>query len=73
MINGTGMIETDKLLLEIVNKTAKNNFSIMAKVLIKHNIPDIFLIFKSSFFITKFTFEKAIKIFKYSEELHINH
>ena len=27
MINGTGMIETDKLILEIANKTAlKNNF-----------------------------------------------
>ena len=43
MINGTGMIETDKLILEIVNKTArKNNFLLWQEVLIKHNIPDIF-------------------------------
>ena len=38
MINATGMIETDKLILEIANKTAlKNNFLLWKKILIKHN------------------------------------
>ena len=36
MINGTGMIETDKLILEIVNKTAlKNDPKIWKKHFIK--------------------------------------
>ena len=41
MINGTGLIETDKLIIEIVNKTAskKNKIFNWKKILIKHKIP----------------------------------
>ena len=44
MINGTGLIETDKLIIEIVNKTAskKNKIFNWKKILIKHKIPKNF-------------------------------
>ena len=43
MINGTGMIETDKLILEIVNKTAlKNDPKIWKNILLNNNIPTLF-------------------------------
>ena len=32
MINGTGMIETDKLIIEIVNKTALKNDNLCGKI-----------------------------------------
>ena len=71
MINGTGMIETDKLILEIVNKTAiKNNFLLWKKILIKHNIPDVFFNICHHFLKPSFTFEKKIKTFKYSENTY---
>ena len=71
MINGTGMIETDKLILEIVNKTAiKNNFLLWKKILIKHNIPDVFFNIYQHFLKPNFTFEKKIKKFKYSENTY---
>ena len=71
MINGTGMIETDKLILEIVNKTAiKNNFLIWQKILVKHNVPDIFFNICHHFLKPSFTFEKKIKTFKYSENTY---
>ena len=62
MINGTGMIETDKLILEIVNKTAiKNNFLLWKEILIKHNIPNVFFNICHHFLSPSFTFEKKIK------------
>jgi len=71
MINGTGMIETDKLILEIVNKTAqKNNFLLWKEVLIKHNIPEIFFNIYHHFLSPSLTFEKTIKPFKNSEETY---
>ena len=71
MINGTGMIETDKLILEIVNKTAKkNNFSLWKEVLTEHSIPDIFFNIYHHFLSPSLTFEKTIKPFKYSEETY---
>ena len=71
MINGTGMIETDKLILEIVNKTAiKNNFLLWKEVLIKHNIPNVFFYICHHFMSPGFTFEKKIKTFKYSENTY---
>ena len=71
MINGTGMIETDKLILEIVNKTAKkNNFLLWQETLIKHNIPDVFFDICHHFFKPSFTFEKKIKTFKYSKNTY---
>ena len=71
MINGTGMIETDKLILEIVNKTAiKNNFLLWKKILIKHNIPkDIFLIFVIIFCHQTLHLKKK-KTFKYSKKTY---
>ena len=71
MINGTGMIETDKLILEVVNKTAiNNNFLLWQQVLIKHNVPDDFFNIYHHFLSPSFTFEKKIKPFKYSEETY---
>jgi len=71
MINGTGMIETDKLILEIVNKTAiKNNFLLWKEVLIKHKIPNVFFNICHHFMSPGFTFEKKIKTFKYSENTY---
>ena len=68
MINGTGMIETDKLILEIVNKTTiKNNFLLWRKILIKNNVPDVFFNICHHFLKPSFTFEKKIKTFKYSK------
>ena len=71
MINGTGMIETDKLILEIVNKTALKNDRLMWKEIItKHNIPKVFFDICHFFLSPSFTFEKKIKTFKYSEETY---
>ena len=71
MINGTGMIETDKLILEIVNKTTlKNNSLLWQEILIKHNIPDVFFTICHHFLKPSFTFEKKIKTFKYSENTY---
>ena len=68
MINGTGMIETDKLILEIVSKTAlKNNFSLWKEILIKNNIPNVFFDISHHFSSPSFTFEKKIKSLKFSE------
>ena len=71
MINGTGMIETDKLILEVANKTAlKNNFLLWKEILIKHNIPKEFFKIYHHFLSPNFTFEKKIKPFKYSEDTY---
>ena len=45
MINGTGMIETDKLIIEIVNKTnnKKNKMFIWKNILKNKNVPNAFL------------------------------
>ena len=71
MINGTGMIETDKLILEIANKTAlKNNFLLWKEILIKHNVPKEFFKIYHHFLSPNFTFEKKIKTFKYSKDTY---
>ena len=71
MINGTGMIETDKLILEIVSNTAiKNNFLLWQEILIKHNIPDVFFNICHHFLKPSFTFERKIKTPKYSENTY---
>ena len=71
MINGTGMIETDKLILEIANKTAlKNNFLLWKEILITHNVPKEFFKICHHFLSPNFTFEKKIKTFKYSEDTY---
>ena len=71
MINGTGMIETDKLIIEIVNKTAfKNNNSLWKNILLKNNVPSIFFTICEYFMSPSFTFEHKIKQFKHSEETY---
>ena len=71
MINGTGMIETDKLIIEIVNKTAfKNNNSLWKNILLKNNVPSIFFTICEDFMSPSFTFENKIKQFKYSKETY---
>ena len=71
MINGTGMIETDKLIIEIVNKTAfKNNNSLWKKILLKNNVPSIFFTICEYFMSPSFTFENKIKQFKHSKKTY---
>ena len=71
MINGTGMIETDKLIIEIVNKTAlKNNILLWKEILVKHNIPKVFFKIYHHFLSPNFTFEKTIKSLKHSEDTY---
>ena len=71
MINGTGMIETDKLIIEIVNKTAfKNNNSLWKNILLKNNVPSIFFNICEYFMSPSFTFENKIKQFKHSKETY---
>ena len=71
MINGTGMIETDKLIIEIVNKTALNNDNLLWKnILLKNNVPSIFFTICRYFMSPSFTFENKIKQFKHSKETY---
>ncbi len=71
MINGTGMIETDKLILEIVNKTAlKNNLLLWKNILVRHNVPEIFFNICHHFLSPSFTFEKKIKSLKYTDDTY---
>ena len=52
MINGTGMIETDLLILEIVNKTGeyKNKKIIWKNILKSKQVPNHFLKFVNTFY-----------------------
>ena len=71
MINGTGMIETDKLIIEIVNKTALKNDNLLWKnILLKNNVPSIFFTICRYFMSPGFTFENKIKQFKHSKETY---
>ncbi len=71
MINGTGLVETDKLIIEIVNKTAlKNDPLLWEKILSKNNVPSVFFNICHHFMSPSFSFEKRIKQFKYSEETY---
>ena len=71
MINGTGMIETDKLILEIVNKTALKNDSLLWKnILLNNNIPTIFFKICHYFMSPSFSVEKRIKQIKHSAETY---
>ena len=71
MINGTGMIETDKLILEIVNKTAlKNDPKIWKNILLNNNIPILFFNICYHFMSPSFSFEKKIKQFKHSKKTY---
>ena len=59
MINGTGLVETDKLILEIVNKTSnrKNKLKIWKKTLDSNGIPKNFYKIKHFFLRPNFTYE----------------
>ena len=51
MINGTGLINTDELILEIVNKTGnqRNKYTLWKNILKKHHLPKYFFIFVARF------------------------
>ena len=74
MINGTGLLQTDKLIIEIVNKTAKKKkqISIWKKVLKKHGVPNSFFEFISHFLTPNFSFENKIKKLNYNEYFYKN-
>ena len=65
MINGTGMIQTDKLLIEIVNKPhqIKINFK-MENILLDNKVPKEFFNICSPFLSPDLSFQKS-KTFKY--------
>lgn len=70
MINGTGMIETDKLIIEIVNRTSssKNKFSTWKKVLKNNHVHSDFFTICKPFLSPNFSYEKTIKYFKPEKE-----
>ena len=63
MINGTGKINTDCLILEIVNKTGgkKNAHLIWKEILLRYNVPKEFLKVKKFFLSPIFSNETKIK------------
>ena len=71
MINGTGLVNTDKLILEIVNKTSKikNKIKNWKNVIIKNKIPEEF--FKVSIFFNSpnFTNEVNVKKIKFNNTI----
>ena len=71
MINGTGLINTDLLILDIVKKTGgkKNKDQIWKKILIDNGMPPIFFKVKSHFLSPNFTNQKAIKNIKNSDTI----
>lgn len=72
MINGTGLIETDLLILEIVSQTyaKKNKKSAWEKVLVRNNIPNQFFKVSKHFLSPNFTNEKKIKPIKFSNSAY---
>ena len=72
MINGTGLVETDKLILEIVNKTAlkKNQLSEWKKVLVKHKVPKNFFLICKPFLKPNFNYNKVAVPIKYNEMIY---
>ena len=73
MINGTGMIQTDKLLIEIVNKTAsnKNQFLKWKNILLDNKVPKEFFNICSPFLSPDLSFQKKLKPLN-TQILHIN-
>ena len=64
------MIETDKLIIEIVNKTSssKNKFSTWKKVLKNNHVHSDFFTVCKPFLSPNFSYEKEIKYFKPEKE-----
>ncbi len=74
MINGTGNIFTDNLILEIINKTKnkKNKISIWKSILTNHGVPKDFFQICKYFLSPGFTFENKIKKITYNENFLLN-
>ena len=72
MINGTGQIHTDKLILEIVHKTSKKNNKILnwKKVLVKNKVPSEFFKISKNFLSPNFTKDKKIKKIKFNKKFY---
>ena len=70
MINGTGMMETDKLIIEIVSKTnnKKNKMLIWKNILKNNNVPNAFFKISKSFLTPNFTFEKNLNISEFDNQ-----
>ena len=53
MINGTGLVNTDKLIIEIVNSCGKSKekLKVWKKIILKNKIPKHFFYFYKYFFI----------------------
>ena len=67
MINGTGLIRTDELILEIVNKTGnkKNKYILWKKILKRYHVPKYFFYIEKYFLSPNFSNQKKLKDFKY--------
>ena len=70
MINGTGMIETDKLILQIVKHSSKNNkkMSKWKSILKKNKVPKNFFKVSKPFLSPNFSYEKSIKEFNFDDK-----
>ncbi len=74
MINGTGLLETDKLIIQIVNNTGdcKNKFLEWKKVLKKNNVPDNFFYVHKFFLSPNFSYETKLKNLKTDKNIFNN-
>ena len=61
MINGTGLIRTDELILEIVNKTGnkKNKYILWKKILKRYHVPKYFFYIEKYFYLQIFPIKKS--------------
>lgn len=64
MINGTGLVNTDKLIIEIVNSCgeSKEKFKVWKEIILKNKIPKHFFYFHKYFLSPNFTNENNLKI-----------
>ena len=74
MINGTGMIETDLIIIEIVNKTClkKNKYKIWKDILIQNRVPKEFFRICKPFLSPNFTYETKSKNIKINNKFYKN-
>ena len=74
MINGTGMIETDKLIIDIVSKmgSSKNKYLKWKEIMTKNKIPKQFLKISKPFLTPNFTNEHKIENINYNKQFYKN-
>ena len=68
MINGTGLINTDELILEIVNKTGnkKNKYTLWKNILKKHHVPKYFFHICKAFLAPNFSYQTKLQKYQFN-------